>query len=318
MENYFVAFDVETATNLRSSICEIGIACVRNMEVVETKSWLIQPPGNKYLPFNTYIHGITPDDTKDKPFFPEVWKEVCKYLQNKIVVCHYSAFDMGALRATLDLYQIEYPTFDIMCTIRPSKKTICGLPNYTLDSVYRNLFGIEMENHHRAGDDAVACAKILLECIKRNNIQSRDEIEQVFQLKIGHLSLGFYKNQYSNTPKDYSKRVKIKASDIVGDPDKNNPDSYFFGKSVCFTGAMSFSVRKNLQHYIADIGGTPVDAVTKNTDVLVVGQQDFRVVGETGMSSKQRKALDLLNKGQQIEILSEADFLAYAGDFETM
>ena len=42
--------------------------------------------------------------------------------------------------------------------------------------------------------------------------------------------------------------------------------------------------------------------------ILVVGQQDYRVVGDFGMSNKQKKALKLLEKGQDIEILSEIDF----------
>ena len=50
--------------------------------------------------------------------------------------------------------------------------------------------------------------------------------------------------------------------------------------------------------------------MTKQTDVLVVGQQDYRVVGEDGMSEKQEKALKLLAKGQDIEILSETEFLS--------
>ena len=61
---------------------------------------------------------------------------------------------------------------------------------------------------------------------------------------------------------------------------------------------------------IKDLGGIPCDNVTSKTDVLVVGQQDYRVVGETGMSSKQQKALELLDKGQDIEILSETEFLS--------
>ena len=60
---------------------------------------------------------------------------------------------------------------------------------------------------------------------------------------------------------------------------------------------------------IKNIGGIPMDSVTKETDVLVVGQQDYRVVGADGMSNKQKKALKFLEKGQNIEILSEAEFL---------
>ena len=61
---------------------------------------------------------------------------------------------------------------------------------------------------------------------------------------------------------------------------------------------------------IKDIGGIPADSVTKKTEVLVVGQQDYRAVGDSGMSSKQKKAFQLLEKGQDIEILSEAEFLS--------
>jgi DNA polymerase-3 subunit epsilon len=60
---------------------------------------------------------------------------------------------------------------------------------------------------------------------------------------------------------------------------------------------------------IAEIGGTPTDNVTKSTNILVVGQQDFRVVGESGMSSKQKKAINMKAKGLDIEIITEDDFL---------
>jgi DNA polymerase-3 subunit epsilon len=60
---------------------------------------------------------------------------------------------------------------------------------------------------------------------------------------------------------------------------------------------------------ITYIGGTPSDSVRKDTDFLVVGQQDYRIVGDSGMGSKQRKAVDMVNKGLPIEIISEEDFL---------
>ncbi len=52
-----------------------------------------------------------------------------------------------------------------------------------------------------------------------------------------------------------------------------------------------------------------MNSVTKKTDILVVGQQDYRIVGADGMSSKQKKALTLLEKGHDIEILSETEFI---------
>ena len=55
--------------------------------------------------------------------------------------------------------------------------------------------------------------------------------------------------------------------------------------------------------------GIAAKDVTDRTQVLVVGQQDYRVVGESGLSNKQKKAMAKLDKGQEIEILSEAEFL---------
>lgn len=64
---------------------------------------------------------------------------------------------------------------------------------------------------------------------------------------------------------------------------------------------------------IADIGGFPQKGVNKSTQILVVGQQDYRLVGEDGMSSKQEKAMALKDAGQDIEIMSEEQFLSMLG-----
>ena len=67
--------------------------------------------------------------------------------------------------------------------------------------------------------------------------------------------------------------------------------------------------RVDAQMIIADIGGINANSVTMDTDFLVVGHQDYRIVGEDGMSTKQEKAVKLISKGALIEILSEEDFL---------
>lgn len=72
----FIAIDFETATPKRASICEVGICVVRNGEVVETRSWLVQPKENLYSYWNMQCHGIRPEDTEHSPSFPEVWKEI--------------------------------------------------------------------------------------------------------------------------------------------------------------------------------------------------------------------------------------------------
>lgn len=67
--------------------------------------------------------------------------------------------------------------------------------------------------------------------------------------------------------------------------------------------------RTDAQQIIADIGGFNQNGVNRETNFLVVGQQDYRIVGEDGMSSKQEKAIKLIEKGADLEILSEDEFL---------
>ena len=67
--------------------------------------------------------------------------------------------------------------------------------------------------------------------------------------------------------------------------------------------------RKEANKSAALVGGIPEKGVTKNTNILVVGEQDWRVVGTDGLSSKMKKAQTLLEKGQDIEIMTENDFI---------
>ena len=113
------------------------------------------------------------------------------------------------------------------------------------------------------------------------------------------------KNIISIEVHDYKSFIK----NLENHPELNDEGNYFYGKSVCFTGTTKYASRKELLQMVKNIGGIPLDSVTKETDVLVVGQQDYRVVGADGMSNKQKKALKLLEKGHSIEILSESEFL---------
>ena len=95
----FIAIDFETATPKRASICEVGICVVKNGEIVETKSWLVQPKDNTYSYWNIKCHGIQPEDTEDAPSFLEVWEEIERlYLDEfNIFVAHNMLFDRSCL-----------------------------------------------------------------------------------------------------------------------------------------------------------------------------------------------------------------------------
>jgi DNA polymerase-3 subunit epsilon len=282
----------------------VGITIVENSQIKESHSWLVQPPYNEYDSFNVDIHGITPDMTADKPDFTEVWKEVEPYLTGKVVVAHNTGFDMYVLRDTFLTDNISFPCFPFFCSYRLSTKLIKNCYSYSLPYVCETV-GIQMTSHHRATVDAEACACLFLKCLEISECDSFDELQDKYYFKCGRFSPHYFRPQLSNSTSSLS----FKLSEINRDPSKIDEGSYFYGKAVCFTGACNYGTRAELLQKIANIGGIPVNSVTKKTDILVVGQQDYRRVGEVGMSSKQEKAIALKDAGIDIEIMSETEFL---------
>ncbi len=158
----FIAIDFETATALRSSVCEVGICVVRNGEVAETRSWLVQPEDNRYNPFNIHIHGITPEDTWNAPQFDEVWEEIERLYLDEFdtFVAHNMPFDRGCLQHAARLYNIHLPKLNWKCSLATARKVYsfsCNKLGYLCEQL-----GIPEGKHHRAGDDAEMCARLFL------------------------------------------------------------------------------------------------------------------------------------------------------------
>lgn len=305
----FVALDLETATWSKSSICEIGIAIVRDSCVVETKSWLVKPYRNWYDSFNISIHGITPEMTKDCPSFKDVWREVQPYLEDQVVVAHNTAFDMYALKYAFEENGMPYPNFSHFCSYRVARYCFKDTYSYSLPIVC-DAMGIPFNSHHRAGADAEACAKVFIKSLELSGAENLEELQSKYEFRCGRFSEGVFEAQRS-VKKSASSGKSIK--EYVGDPSKIDEYSYFYQKSVCFTGTCRWASRDKLLQTIADIGGFPQKGVNKSTQILVVGQQDYRRVGEDGMSSKQEKAMALKDAGQDIEVMSEEQFLSMLG-----
>lgn len=160
---------------------------------------------------NIWIHGITPEDTKNSPSFPEVWKEILPYLQGKIVVAHNTSFDMYALRDAFDKYRMEYPSFDYFCSLRIARYIVKGCYSYSLDVVLNHL-GIEFEHHHKADSDSLGCAQLLLKCLENDNI-SFDELEKKYNFHRGTFAPCSFKAHLQNKkhyPSNYQYKDIIK------------------------------------------------------------------------------------------------------------
>lgn len=298
----FITIDFETASAARNSPCELGLTFVKGNQIIDTKSWLIKPKNNQFDNFNTLIHGIKPEDVKNKPEFNELWTEIRPLIENQFLIAHNASFDFSVLRKTLETYSLPYPNLNYSCSYIFSKKVWQGLPAYDLKTLCK-VNNISL-NHHRAAADSKATAELALKAFELADVKSLDDFMEKLQTSVGRLYNGGYSP--AETKRIYKQTETTK---IVGDPSKHNPNSIFYGRTVVFTGTLSGLLRAEAQKLIAEIGGIIGNDVTKNTNFLIVGQQDYRVVGDDGMSSKQEKAIKLIAKGADLEIISEQEFM---------
>lgn len=182
----FCAIDFETATHERHSACELGICVVENSQIVSTKTWLIKPPSFPYFnQRNIDVHGILPSDVKDAPTFDEIWYEVQEMMYGSLMIAHNASFDAGILRSCLDYYGMFKPNLNYLCSIQVAKKSWNYLPKYGLKHLAEH-HQIRF-NHHRAGDDAEACARISLLAFEKLFITRNEEVHESFQSKLKKL-----------------------------------------------------------------------------------------------------------------------------------
>ena len=298
----YVALDVETANSFRGSICSIGLVKFQNDKVVDSFYSLINPEED-FDYRNINIHGITQKDILNSPIFPEIRQRIIDFIGTNIVVSHFAQFDIGALKDAYLKYNLDFDDVKFVCSYRLAKIALPGLINYKLKTLTKEL-NIKLE-HHNALSDAKASGLILGYLLSANSYSDIDEFLYNYHYnKTGlHGQYGFnrqlkgdYKSNLIYQPTDEEKALM-------------NPDHYFYGLYFCFTGKLERMTRKEANTMVALTGGIPEKSVTKNTNILVVGEQDWRVVGESGLSSKMKKAQSLLENGQNIEIMTEDDFI---------
>ena len=186
MMNY-IAIDFETATGSMNSACSVATVEVRDGQLKESWTTLIQPPKLAFDDFNIGIHGISPKDVEDAPTFAEIWQELKERLAGKIVVAHNASFDMGVLKASLLANHLQAPLFRTCCTVRISRKVWPDLVDHKLNTVGAHL-NINFQ-HHRALDDARTCAAIPLFAGVATGTDDLEELAQKIGVKIGDFGI---------------------------------------------------------------------------------------------------------------------------------
>ncbi|MFC4214395.1 3'-5' exonuclease [Pseudophaeobacter arcticus] len=157
----FIALDVETASRDSASICQIGIACVRSDNHIETFTTYVNPE-QSFAPFNTELHGISAETVATAPSFPEAWGQLKPLLQLHHLVQH-SGFDSKAISAACRAYRLPNADLSWSDSVKIARRAwpeFKGNGGHGLANLKRQL-GLSFR-HHDAGEDARAAAEVVL------------------------------------------------------------------------------------------------------------------------------------------------------------
>lgn len=342
----FTAIDFETANERRDSACQLGAVVVRGGDIVRRHCWLIRPPSMRFSPRNIAIHGITADQVRDEPDFGQLWESIGEVLAGQVLVAHNARFDVGVLRACMDRYALGVADLQFSCTRAIGSFAWPGQGSYALKAIADRL-GFTF-NHHDALEDAIACAKIVLAAADHHGATSLEALEKQLRITRGragawgcggprstdarrHRSYGQRRSWGSShsdsEPRVYQQRLRLRdispgSGAAAGDAPASVDDwleraaehRLWAGKTIVFTGVLDRLGRDQAERLVTAAGGMVCGNVTRQTDVLVIGQSDARTrrAGRS-RSTKEERADQLRSAGQMIDVLSEAEFLIASG-----
>lgn len=279
----YCVIDTET-TGLSSyydEIIEVGILKIRDGKVVDQYSQLIKP-NNAIDDFITYLTGITNKMLVNQPSIKEVEGEILDFLGDDIIVGHNTSFDIRFLNASFkETLKNEY-----MDTMIFSRKIYPQLPHHRLSDLakFLNL----ANNQHRALADCITTYQ-LYETIKSTMDERGLKLSDLWQCHSnGHPGIDI-------------KAIKPKSNEI-------DEDNFFYGKHVVFTGKLEKMLRKDAMQIIVDLGGILDKSVNKNTNYLILGNNDYNAVLHGEKSNKHKKAEKLKMEGNDINIIDEFTF----------
>jgi DNA polymerase-3 subunit epsilon len=270
---------------------------------VDESSTLIHPPAgyDHFDGFNTYLHSINAEMVAGAPSWRRALEWIIRYVGCEPLVCHNAGFDMGVIRHACIADNIPWPSFDFLCTMVLARRAY-RLPSYRLPFVAAEC-DVDLRHHHNAVSDARCAALIAVAMARKQGAQTLGNLADSFSVRIGHMETGHYS---ASARRSLGTHGLIRAD---GNPDAD-PDHAFYGRVLVFTGALMSRTRQMAWDDVMKIGGIPELSVTKRTNVLVVGDINPALLAP-GMvtTGKAARAFALQAKGQEIEVMTEDDFL---------
>ncbi len=280
-DNY-VVIDIET-TGLdpaRDSIIELGAVRFRGDKSVSEFSTLINP-GFEIDEYISDLTGISNDMLSSAPSLDQQLPAYLDYIGSDIIVGHNVNFDINFLYDFSEFYGLPPVSNDFVDTMRLSRNLFKEHKHHRLNDL-KERFGIKSSQAHRA----------LSDCIATN---------EAYQHMKAHM-------QQNNITFNSFHLEKTRASDITPTTDSFDEDHPLYGKICVFTGTLQRMVRSEAMQAVVNHGGVCDDRITKRTNFLILGNNDYCPSIKDGKSNKQKKAEQYKLAGLDIDILSEDVF----------
>lgn len=265
----FVSIDFETATFNRMA-CQLGMVLVKDLNIVDCKTFIMQPPQNAYDENCIRVHGITPEQTVGLPTFKDYWPQIKDYFADYPIVAHNAVFDIDVLRKNLLYYSLpDFIPEKIICT--------CRLHNGRDLLSCCAYYGIQFCHHHEADSDALGAADILIHYIQ-SGAKGIIDVPKLASTKLSS---------------------DVKKQDLSSVKNKN---TIFYDKKVVISGVFSsFPNREDLAEKLKSLGADINCSISKRTEILVKGDH----VGP----KKLEKVEALQQQGYDIRIIEEDELL---------
>lgn len=278
----YTLIDIETTglSSMYDEIIELSAIKVRENKIVNTFSSLIKP---KYRidGFITELTGITNEMVQNAPRIKSIIQDYINFISDDIVIGYNINFDINFIYDNyLECKKLEFNNnfIDLMRICRK----LCLLQNHKLKTV-AEYYNISTDGHHRGLTDCNITFEIY-NAVK-NEILSKYTCANEF-----------YKNNWL---------TEKKAKDIITSNKDFDTSHIFYNKVCAFTGTLSKLPRKDAMQKVVDIGGICGDNLTKETNFLIVGEQDYSRTVQNGKSRKILKAEEYILKGFDIKIIPE-------------
>ena len=262
----------------------------------------MRPPEavDDFHPFNTSIHGITAEMVAEAPRWCDLLPLIMDFIGDDVVVAHNAGFDIGVIRYACAADNIPWPEMRFLCTMVMSRRQL-QLASYRLPFVHESL-GFQFLDHHDPLADARAVVDIVTGLANLTSVADIDALAADAGISVGRMGSGVYLGSVAK-----SGGAALRQADLNPEADESG---YLYGRAVVFTGALMSMTRQIAWDECARIGAVAEKDVTKRTNVLVVGDINPAVLRPgSNLTGKARKAFDLQDRGQPIEVMTEDDFL---------